>query len=104
MQKLKVNDEVIVLAGKDKNKKGKVKSINSKKKTVIVEGVNVVKKAVRPTQENPNGGFADLESSLHISNVAVVSPKTGKATRVRIENKDGKAVRVAVACGSELDK
>ncbi len=87
MQKLKLNDEVIVLAGKDAGKKGKVKNINLKKNTVIVEGVNVFKKAVRPTQENPNGGFADLEKGINISNVAVVSPKTGGPTRVRIETK-----------------
>ncbi len=102
MQKLKVKDEVVVLAGKDKNKKGVVKSINLKKSTVLVEGINVIKKAQRPTQENPTGGFAEIEKPLHISNVAVVSPKTGKATRVRIENKDGKKVRVATTCGSEL--
>lgn len=102
MQKLKLNDEVVVLAGKDKNKKGKVKNINLKKKTVIVEGLNLIKKTVKPTQENPNGGFVDMEKSLHISNVGVVSPKTGKATRVRIEEKDGKKVRVAVSCGSTL--
>jgi large subunit ribosomal protein L24 len=102
MQKLKVNDEVVVLAGKDKDKKGKVKSINFKKNTVIVDGVNLVKKAAKPTQENPNGGFVDLEKALHISNVAVVSPKTGKATRVGFEVKDGKKVRIAKACGSTL--
>ncbi len=102
MQKLKLNDEVIVLAGKDKNKKGKVKSINEKKKTVLVEGVNMIKKAVKPTQENPNGGFVDMEKAVHVSNVNVVSPKTGKATRVRIEEKDGKKVRIAVSCGSTL--
>ena len=102
MQKLKVNDEVIVLAGKDNGKKGKVTKINFKKNRVHVEGVNLVKKALKPIQENPSGGFADVEVPLHISNVAVVSPKTGKATRVRIETKDGKKVRVAVACGSEL--
>jgi len=102
MQKLKLNDEVIVLAGKDKNKKGKIKTINLKAKTVTVDGVNMIKKAVKPSQENPNGGFMDMEKSLHISNIAVVSPKSGKATRVRIEEKDGKKVRVAVACGSTL--
>ncbi|MAX65651.1 MAG: 50S ribosomal protein L24 [Bacteriovoracaceae bacterium] len=102
MQKLKINDEVIVLAGKDKNKKGKLTNINLKKKTVIVDGLNRVKKAVKPTQEDPNGGFADVEKPMHVSNVAVVSPKTGKATRVRIEDKDGKKVRVAVSCGSTL--
>jgi large subunit ribosomal protein L24 len=102
MQKLKINDEVVILAGKDNGKKGKVKSINFKRNTVIVDGVNIVKKAIKPTQENPNGGFSDLEKGVHISNVAVVSPKTGNATRVRIEEKDGKKVRIAKSCGSTL--
>ena len=102
MQKLKINDEVVILAGKDNGKKGKVKSINFKQNTVVVDGVNIVKKAIKPTQENPNGGFSDLEKGVHISNVAVVSPKTGNATRVRIEEKDGKKVRVAKSCGSTL--
>ncbi len=103
MQKLKVNDEVIVVAGKDKGKTGKVAKINFKKSTVLVAGVNLVKKALKPTQENPTGGIVDVEKALHISNVALVSPKTSKATRVRIEEKDGKKVRVAVACGSVLN-
>lgn len=103
MQKLKLNDNVTVIAGKNKGKAGKVKSINLKKNTVIVEGVNVVKKAVRPTQENPSGGFVDVEKAIHRSNIAVVSPKTGKATRVKIEEKDGKKVRVAISCGSVLE-
>lgn len=102
MQKLKVNDEVIVIAGKDKGKKGTVQSINFKRKTALVGGVNVVKKAVKPTQENPNGGFSDLEKGINLSNIAVVSPKTGGPTRVRIEEKDGKKVRVATKCGSVL--
>ena len=103
MQKLRVNDEVIVTAGKDKGKTGKIAKLNLKKNTVIVSGVNLVKKALKPSQESPTGGIVDVEASLHISNVSVVSPKTKKATRVRIENKDGKNVRVAVACGSLLD-
>ncbi len=102
MQKLKVNDEVIVIAGKDKGKKGTVQSINFKRKTALVGGVNVVKKAVKPTQEDPNGGFADVEKGINLSNIAVVSPKTGSATRVRIEEKDGKKIRVATKCGSVL--
>ncbi len=102
MQKLKINDDVVILAGKENGKTGKVKSINFKQKRVIVGGVNLIKKAVKPTQENPNGGFSEIEKGLHISNVAVVSPKTGKATRVRIEEKDGKKARVAVSCGSVL--
>ena len=102
MQKLKYDDEVIVLAGKDKGKTGKVLGINSKKKTVLVSGVNKVKKALKPTQENPSGGYSEQEAMLDISNVALMSPKTKKPTRVRIEVKDGEKVRVAVACGSVI--
>ena len=104
MQKLKLEDEVIVLAGKDKGKQGKLKRIDFKNQKVLVEGVNMVKKAMKPTQENPSGGIATIEKAIHLSNVAIVSPKTKKATRVRIEEKDGKRVRVAVVCGSVLDK
>ncbi len=103
MQKIKVNDEVIVIAGRDKGKRGKVKSLNFKKGTAIVEGVNMVKKTVRPTQENPEGGIFDKEAAINISNIAVVSPKTNGPTRVRIELKDGKKVRVAAKCGSVLN-
>lgn len=102
MQKLKVEDEVVVLAGKDKGKTGKVAKIDLKNKKVLVSGVNLVKKTMRPSQENPTGGILDVERPLHISNVAVLSPKDKKATRVRIETKDGKKVRVAVRCGSVL--
>ena len=103
MQKIKVNDDVVVIAGKDKGKTGKVTKLNFKQSNVLIEGVNLVKKAVKPTQESPQGGIFEVERPVHISNVAVVSPKTNKATRVRIENKDGKKVRVAVACGSVLN-
>jgi large subunit ribosomal protein L24 len=103
MQKLKVNDEVVVIAGRDKGKTGKIKSLNFKKGTAVVEGVNMVKKTVRPTQENPEGGIFDKEGVINISNIAVVSPKTKTPTRVRIEVKDGKKVRVATKCGSVLE-
>ncbi len=104
MQKLKLNDEVVVIAGKDNGKKGKVSKIVRSTSRVIVSDVNVYKKTVKPTQENPTGGIMDIEKSIHISNVALVCPKTGKPTRVRIEEKDGKKVRVAVSSGTELDK
>ncbi len=103
MQKIKVNDEVIVLAGKDKGKKGKVSKLNLKKGLVFVNGVNSVKKTVKPTQENPTGGIVDKEMPLSLSNVALISPKSGQATRVRIEEKNGKKVRVAVKCGSVIE-
>lgn len=95
MQKLKLNDSVVILAGKDKGKTGKVKDINWKTNRVLVEGVNVVKKAMKPTQQNPQGGLVDLEKAVHISNVAVADPKSGKATRVTVKEKNGKKVRVA---------
>jgi large subunit ribosomal protein L24 len=103
MQKLKVNDEAVVIAGKNKGRTGKVMKVDLKNKRVLVSGVNMLKKAQKPTQENPTGGITEIEAPLHISNVSVVSPKTNKATRVRIETKDGKRVRVAVACGSVLN-
>ena len=82
-----MKDEVIVLVGKDKGKTGNVSDINWKRKRVTVSGVNKITKAVKPTQENPSGGFSTYEAPLDISNVALVSPKTGKATRIRIEVK-----------------
>jgi len=104
MQKLKVNDEVVILAGKDRGKTGTLVDINFKAKKVLVKGINLVKKTMKPTQENPTGGITDKENYIHISNVSLISPKTNKATRVRIEIKKDKKVRVAVACGSDLDK
>ncbi len=103
MQKLKMNDEVIIVAGKDKGKTGNIQNINDKRNNVLVNGVNMVKKAMKPSQDNPAGGFAEVERPIHVSNVMVVSPKTKKGTRVRIEERDGKKVRVAVACGSILN-
>ena len=102
MQKLKVKDEVIVLAGKDKGKTGNILKIHKKKRKVLINGVNVVRKTVRPGQKHPNGGFVEIERHIDISNVAVLSPKERKATRVRIEQRDGKNVRVAVKCGTVL--
>jgi large subunit ribosomal protein L24 len=102
MQKLKVNDTVQVLAGKDKGKLGKIKSINFKTNRVVVEGVNVVKKAMKPNQQNQQGGIVDMEKAIHISNVSLLDPKGGKATRVTFKKVDGKTVRVASKSKSEI--
>jgi large subunit ribosomal protein L24 len=102
MQKLKVNDTVQILAGKDKGKQGKVKTINFKTNRVVVEGVNVVKKAMKPNQANQQGGIVDMEKAIHISNVAPLDPKSGKPTRVAVKKVDGKNVRVAAKSKSEL--
>ena len=102
MEKLKVNDSVQVLAGKDKGKNGKIKSINLKTNRVVVEGVNVVKKAMKPNQANQQGGIVDLEKAIHISNVALLDPKSGKPTRVSIKKVAGKNVRVATKSKTEI--
>ncbi len=102
MQKLRVNDKVVILAGKDKNKTGSIKKINFKTNRVVVEGINLVQKTMKPTQQNPQGGFAKIENSIHISNVALMSPKTSKATRVVLKTQGDKKVRVAKKCGSEI--
>ena len=93
--RIKTGDEVIVLSGKDKGLKGRVLKIFKDKDRVIIENVNVVKKHVKPSTENPQGGIEEKEAPIHISNVALVDPKTGKPTRVRYEIRDGKKVRVS---------
>jgi large subunit ribosomal protein L24 len=102
MQKLKVNDTVQVLAGKDKGKKGKIVAINFKTNRVVVEGVNMVKKAMKPNQMNQQGGIVDMEKAIHISNVAPLDPKSGKPTRVAIKKVGDNNTRVAAKSKQEL--
>ena len=102
MQKLKVNDTVQVLAGKDKGKQGKVKSINFKTSRVVVEGVNVLKKAMKPNQANQQGGIVDVEKAIHISNVSLLDPKSGKPTRVSVKKVAGKNSRIATKSKLEI--
>ena len=101
MKKLKVGDEVIITAGKDKGKKGKLKLINYKKKRSFVESLNLVKKAVKPDQSNPNGGFVTIDA-LDYSNVMAFSEKLGKASRVGIRTNGADKTRFLKACGTEL--
>ena len=93
--KIKTGDEVIVIAGKDKGMKGRVLKVYRDKDRVLVEHVNMIKKHVKPSTENPKGGIEEREAPIHISNVALVDPKTGEPTRVGYEIKDGKKVRVS---------
>ncbi|MBK6708142.1 MAG: 50S ribosomal protein L24 [Sphingomonadales bacterium] len=104
MAKIKKGDTVVVLAGKDKGKTGEVTRVDPKASKVVVSGVNVAVRHRKPSQANPQGGLDRFEAPLHISNVALTDPKSGKATRVRIEaGKDGKKVRVAVKSGEKID-
>ncbi len=93
--KIKTGDQVVILTGKDKGAKGKVLKIIKDKDRVIVEGINMIKKHVKPSTESPQGGIVEKEAPIHISNVALVDPKSGEATRVGYEIKDGKKVRVS---------
>ena len=100
--KVKVGDNVKVLAGKDKGKEGRIIKTLRKDNKVVVEGVNVITKHQKPNAINPQGGIVNKEASIHISNVMPLDPETGKGTRVRFEMKDGKKVRIAVKSGKEI--
>ncbi len=92
--KIRRDDEVVVIAGKDKGKQGKVLRVLPSEDRVYVEGVNVVKKHQKPNpQAGEPGGIIDKEASIHVSNVAVVNPATGKADRVGFRVEDEKKVR-----------
>ena len=101
--KIKKGDQVIVLTGKDKGKKGEVLRAIPEKSRVIVQGVNVVKKHQKPTQFAA-GGIVEKELSIHVSNVAVADPKEDKPTRVGYKTlKSGKKVRVARRSGETIE-
>ena len=102
MHKIKKDDLVKIIAGKDKDKTGKILSVNTKKNTVLVEGCNMVTKHSKPSAANQQGGIIHQEGPIDISNVMLVVD--GKATRVGFEVKDGKKVRVAKATGEVIDK
>ena len=86
MRKILANDEVIVIAGKDKGKKGKVLRVLPKQDRVIVEGIQLVKKHVKPNpRANQEGGIIEKEASIHLSNIAILNPKTNKAEKVAIK-------------------
>lgn len=103
--KIKQGDKVVVIAGKDKDKSGRVLKVFPKESRVLVEGVNIVKRHTKPNQVNPEGGIIEKEAPLHISNVAIADPKTGAATRVGYKFlEDGTKVRYAKKSGEVLDK
>ena len=102
--KIKKGDYVVVISGADKGKKGNVLRVIPKEDRVVVEGVRVVKRHVRPTQFDPEGGIRTFEAPIHISNVAHIDPKDDVPTRVGFKTlKDGKKVRVARKSGEVID-
>ena len=100
--KIRKGDKVVVLSGKDKGRTGEVTQVSPKEGKLVVSGVNVAVRHRKPTQTNPQGGLERREAPMHASKVALIDPKSGKATRVRIGEKDGKRVRVAVKPGEVI--
>lgn len=100
---VKKGDKVKVISGKDKGKEGVILRVLPKENRVIVEGVNIVKKHARPSQDNPQGGIITQEAPIHASNVMPIDPKTGEPTRVGYKFVDGKKVRYAKKSGAVLD-
>ena len=98
-------DTVVVVAGKERGKKGKVLRVIPEKSRVVVERINMIKKHQRPTQKVRQGGIIEREGSIHLSNVMLVDPGSDKPTRVGMkELSDGKKVRVAKRSGEMLDR
>ncbi|WP_216831078.1 50S ribosomal protein L24 [Alkalihalobacterium elongatum] len=101
---VKKGDTVKVISGKDKGKQGVILEAYPKKDRVLVEGVNIVKKHAKPSQDNPQGGIVSKEAAIHVSNVMIIDPKTGEPTRIGYKVEDGKKVRIAKKSGEALDK
>jgi large subunit ribosomal protein L24 len=101
--KIKKGDKVVILSGKDKGRHGEVTRSMPKEGKVVVSGVNVHARHAKPSQARPQGGIVRAEAPLHVSKVAIEDPKTGKATRVRFETRDGKKVRIAVRSGELIN-
>ena len=100
---IKKGDTVYVNAGDDKGKIGRVLKVLIEKNRAVVEGVNVVTKATKPNAKNPQGGLVKMEAPIHASNLQLVDPKSGKATRVGYKvNEDGKKVRISKKSGEEI--
>ncbi|HEY1524291.1 MAG TPA: 50S ribosomal protein L24 [Solirubrobacteraceae bacterium] len=107
--RIKAGDEVVVIGGKDRGKKGRVLRVEPAKSRLYVEGLNIIKRHQKPQQvagaqrAETVGGVIEREGPIHVSNVAVVDPKQGKPTRLGIEIQDGKRYRVARRSGTRLD-
>ena len=99
---IKTGDKVQVISGADKGKQGKIVTVSAKENKVIVEGVNMVTKHVKPKQAGQLGGRVQAEGALYASKVQLVCPKRDKLTRVAHKIEDGKKIRVCKHCGAEL--
>jgi large subunit ribosomal protein L24 len=101
--KIKKGDRVVILTGRDKGRQGSVLKVLPKEDRVLVQGLNIVHRHTRPTQSDPQGGIKDKEAPLHVSNVALVDPKTGGPTRVGFRVEGDKKVRFAKKSGEVIN-
>jgi len=103
--RVRQGDSVVVISGKEKGTRGRVLRVVPKEDRVVIEGVNIRTKHIKPNQANPQGGRVKREYPIHLSNVMLADPKTGEPTRVRMSIlADGRHVRVAVKSGEQIDK
>ena len=103
MAKIRKGDRVVILTGKDKGREGQVVKSLPKDGKVVVSGVNMISRHTKPSQADPEGGVKRREAPIHVSNVAIKDPKTGKPARVGFEVRDGKKVRVLKGSGEVLN-
>ena len=99
---IRKGDTVIVLAGRDKGKTGKVQKVLVEDNKAIVEGINMDSKSQKPSAQNPQGGIVKQEAPIHISNLSLIDPKSGKATRVAIKHEGKNVIRIAKKSGEEI--
>jgi large subunit ribosomal protein L24 len=92
----------MVLAGEDKGKTGKVLKVLVKENRAIVEGVNIVSKSAKPSAKHPQGGIIKQEAPIHISNLSLIDPKSGKPTRIAVKHEGKNVVRIAKKTGEEI--
>ena len=102
MNRIKKGDTVYVNAGNDKGKTGKVLSVDPQADRAVVEGVNMVSKHTKPNSKQPQGGIVKQEAGIHISNLQLIDPQSGKPTRVGHKVVDGKKIRYAKKSGEEI--
>ena len=101
--KIKKGDTVYVLSGEDRGRQGRVLEVLPKKERAIVEGINIVSKSAKPSAKHPQGGIIKMEAPLHISNLSLIDPKSGKPTRVGFrKDEKGKTVRYSKKSGEEI--
>jgi large subunit ribosomal protein L24 len=101
--RIRKGDRVVLLSGKDKGKSGIVMEVRPGEERVLVEGLNMMKRHTKPRPPNEPGGVIERPAPVHLSNVALIDPKDQRPTRVRIEEIDGKRVRVSARSGEKLD-